>query len=279
MNAPGIEERRIEVDGVGVFVRRRGDGDGSPAVFSHGNPTNSGDWIPFLERLQGPAIAFDHPGWGRSDSPPDFDYSFRGLARFFGRCLDVLEVERYSLVVHDWGGLALVDAMEHPERLERLVLVNSVPFLPGYRWHWLARYFWRVPVSGELFNLAASKPALRLISRQANVRPGPMPEELIDRVWDDWGRGTWKPMLDLYRSGDPDALAAAGFALGALECPALVVWGLRDPYLPARFGRAYAERLPSAELVELPDAGHWPWLDRPEVVERVTTFLNSVAPS
>jgi pimeloyl-ACP methyl ester carboxylesterase len=55
--------------------------------------------------------------------------------------------------------------------------------------------------------------------------------------------------------------------------PALVVWGLRDPYLPARFGRAYAEALPDAELIELEDAGHWPWLDRADVIERVIAFV------
>ena len=51
--------------------------------------------------------------------------------------------------------------------------------------------------------------------------------------------------------------------------PALVVWGMQDPYIPARFGRAYASALPHAELLELPDAGHWPWLDRPDVVDRL----------
>ncbi len=48
---------------------------------------------------------------------------------------------------------------------------------------------------------------------------------------------------------------------------------MRDRYLPARFGPAYAAALPNAELVELPAAGHWPWIEDPEVVERVVRFL------
>ena len=92
-------------------------------------------------------------------------------------------------------------------------------------------------------------------------------------MWDGWQRGLGRPILDLYRSGDPDALAGAGAGLGGLSCPALVVWGRHDPYIPPAFGRAYAERLPNAELVELGDAGHWPWIDRPDVVDRVTAFL------
>lgn len=57
--------------------------------------------------------------------------------------------------------------------------------------------------------------------------------------------------------------------------PALVLWGTKDPYIPARFAGEYARALPNAELVELDDAGHWPWLDRPDVIERVVDFLSA----
>ncbi len=64
------------VDGVSTFFRRV-PGEGPPVVFVHGNPTHSEDWQPFLERIPGPALAFDLPGWGRSarPSPAEFDYS------------------------------------------------------------------------------------------------------------------------------------------------------------------------------------------------------------
>jgi pimeloyl-ACP methyl ester carboxylesterase len=48
---------------------------------------------------------------------------------------------------------------------------------------------------------------------------------------------------------------------------------MKDPYLPGRFGEAYAERLPSSELLEVSEAGHWPWIDAPGIVERVAGFL------
>ena len=251
--SPIIEER-IDVDGVGVHVRRT-EGEGPPVVFSHGNPTDSRDWLPFLERLGRPAIAFDLPGWGVSDRPPvrSFDYSMRGLARFFGRCLGELGVGEYALVVHDWGGLALINALREPERVERLVVINAVAMLPGYRWHWLAKYFWRVPGSGELANATATRAGLRLLSRQANPGGSGMPLEFVDRVWDAWGPGRMRrPMLRLYRSADPGALAAAGYGLERLDCPALVAWGATDIYIPVRYGRAYAERLPNAESARAP---------------------------
>jgi pimeloyl-ACP methyl ester carboxylesterase len=269
-----IEETTVEVDGVGVFVRRIG-GDGPPAVFVHGNPTHSEDWLPFLRRLQGPAVAFDLPGWGRSERPDleRFDGTMRGLASFVERLLEALGIGEYGLVTHDWGGLALIAAQRHPNRVRRLAIVNTVPLLAGYRWHWIARHFWRRRLMGELFLATVSRPGLALALRQATADRGPMPVEFVDMIWRHFDRGTKRAILELYRSAPEHALAAAGSRLDELRCPALVVWGARDPYLPAEFGRAYANRLPNADLVELPDAAHWPWIDRPGVVERVVGFI------
>jgi pimeloyl-ACP methyl ester carboxylesterase len=101
--------------------------------------------------------------------------------------------------------------------------------------------------------------------------------ELVETIWRHWRRGVWRPMLILYRSADPDALAAAGSRLAEIRCPALVIAAHRDPYTAGSFGRAYAERLPNAGLVELEDAGHWPWIDRPDVIDRVVAFLDAPA--
>jgi pimeloyl-ACP methyl ester carboxylesterase len=57
--------------------------------------------------------------------------------------------------------------------------------------------------------------------------------------------------------------------------PALVAWGQEDPWYPPAVGRAYAAMLPASELVELPGAGHWPWLEDPGLVERVVAFLQA----
>ena len=266
----------VHVDGVRTFYRRR-DGEGAPVLFVHGNPTHSEDWLPFLERLQRPAIALDLPGWGFSEAPSRrrFDYSFEGLGAFVGRFCEALGVGEHSLVVHDWGAVGLIAAQRRPELVERLVVINAVPLLEGYRWHWIARYAWRVRFVGELANTVTTRPALKLLTRPATPRRGPLPREFIETTWRGWHRGAWREMLDLYRSADPERLAAAGGRLGELRCPALVIWGADDPYLPASLGRAYAERLGDAHLVELAGAGHWPWLERPDLVSRVCGFLEA----
>jgi pimeloyl-ACP methyl ester carboxylesterase len=270
-----ISEAVVHVDGVRTFYRRVGGAGATPVLFVHGNPTHSEDWLPFLERIEGPALALDLPGWGYSERPgiDRFDHSMTGLGAFVGRFLDAVDVDRYSLVVHDWGVVGLIAAQAHPERVRRLALINAVPLLPGYRWHWMARWFWRRRWLGELVNATATREGLRLLSAQAIPRRGPMPPELVDLVWRGRRPGTWPELLTLYRSADPDRLAAAGTQLERLHAPALVVWGAEDPFLPASFGRAYAERLPNAELALFDGAGHWPWLDRPEIVDRVLAHL------
>ncbi len=270
---PGpIEEAELVVDGVRVFYRRV-PGDETPVVYCHGNPTHGEDWLPFLER-GGAAVAIDMPGWGRSDRPDAarFDYSMYGLSAFLERCLDELGVAQRKLVVHDWGGLALIGAQRRPELVEKLVVINTVPLLPGYRWHWIAQLWRRKPI-GEILNRTTSKSGMALLMRQATGDRRPMPPKFIDMVWRHWDRGTQAAVLALYRHANPDRLAAAGKDLNRLTCPTLVIWGDRDPYLPTRFANAYAAALPSSKLQVVPAAGHWPWLDDARVIEDVLDFL------
>jgi pimeloyl-ACP methyl ester carboxylesterase len=270
--AAGIEEGELKVDGVRVFYRRA-PGEGTPAVYCHGNPTHGEEWLPFMER-GGPSIAIDMPGWGRSDRPDPalFDYSMYGLSAFLERCLEELGVTRRKLVLHDWGGLALIAAQRQPQLVERLAVVNLVPLLPGYRWHWVAQ-IWRRRPFGELANATTTRASLALILRQASGDRRPMPSRFIDSIWSRWDSGTGRALLALYRHADPDRLALAGKDLARINCPALVLWGDRDPYLPARFGAAYAEALPNARLEPLPGIGHWPWIDDPSIIDRVVDFI------
>jgi pimeloyl-ACP methyl ester carboxylesterase len=259
-----------ELDGQPVFWRSAA-GTGAPVLYVHGVPTSSDDWPAFLARTGG--IAPDLPGFGRSGKRADLDYTIAGYAQWLERFLDALGIDRVRLVVHDWGVVGLALAQARPERVERLVVMNAVPLLPGYRWHRVAR-LWRARTLGELTMGATTRLTLRLASRTFNATPGPMPDHWVTSVAQHLDQGTQRAILRLYRSAPPDVLAGAGQRLGQVRCPALVVWGDRDPFIGPRFADAYAAALPGAqEPLHLPDAGHWPWLDRPDVVETVASFL------
>jgi pimeloyl-ACP methyl ester carboxylesterase len=254
-----IAEHTIDVAGLPVHYRQAGD---APVVYLHGVPTQSSDWNPFLERLGG--IAPDLPGFGRSAKPGDFDYSIAGYDDFLERFLDELGLERVSLVMHDWGAVGLALAQRLPERIERLVLFPVVPFVPGYRWHRVARG-WRTPLLGELLMGFTRRWALR---RE-------LPRELSDDAWEAFDHGTQRAILRLYRASPPDVLARAGERLGELRAAALILWATDDPYIPAKFGRLLADALGGDVTLELVEAGHWAWFERPELVERTGEFLRA----
>lgn len=260
----GVIERREEVAGTPTFwfdaPRPAG---GAINVYLHGAPTHADDWLPFLERTGG--VAPDLPGFGRSGKSAGFRYSIAGYEAWLDAFLDHIEGERVALVMHDWGGLGLGPAQRAPGRVERIVLIDAVPLLPGYAGHRVAA-LWRTRGIGELLMGVTSLRTLR--------RFGGLPAPLPERIMAHFDHGTQRAILQLYRSLEPGDLAAAGGRLADLSCPALVVWGADDPYVPASFAQAYADALGGPARVEVVDgAGHWPWLDSPRVVDLVARFL------
>ena len=156
------------------------------------------------------------------------------------------------------------------------MVINAVPLFEGYRWHWVAR-LWRRRGIGELVNLDGEPPGpgARCCARPA-ATGARCRDEFVDGIWRHRQRGTARPTLELYRSADPDRLAAAGARLGELGGPALVVWGTSRPLpRPRCSARGFEKRLPGAALVEVPDGGHWPWIDRPDVVGTVVGFVEA----
>jgi pimeloyl-ACP methyl ester carboxylesterase len=284
---PAVRDHEAEIDGLPVFWRSAslaesangasaapagsGASQASVPLYVHGVPDSSDLWLEFLARSGG--LAPDLPGFGRSGKPGSLNFTIEEYADFIESFLALAGVERVRLVVHDWGAVGLAFAQRHPERVERLVVINAVPLLAGYRWHRTAR-IWRAPLLGELAMGTTNERTLRWLSREGNATPGPMPQQWRDSVLAHFDQGTQRAILRLYRSSPPDVLAAAGRQLGKLGVPALVVWGQQDPYIPARFGEAYAEVL-DGELLALADAGHWPWLDRPDVIDRVAEFVGA----
>jgi len=265
-----VTETLLELDDQPVFLRRAGD-DPVPTIFLHAIGTSSFDWLAPL--AHGGGIAVDLPGLGRSGKRGDLDYSLAGHVRFLDRLLDLLELDRVRLCGHDWGAaVGLAWAAGQPARVQRLVVVNAVPLLGGFRWRGPARLV-RMPVVGPIAVGSGWKPILRQVSRRASATPGPMPTPFVQSAAEGFDLGTERATRLLLRNSPPDVLARAGAKLGAITAPALVVWSERDRWIPARFGSGYAAALGDATLELVPDAGHWPWIDRPEVGARIVEFL------
>ena len=98
-----VVERSGDVAGVGAHWREAPAEGRPPILYVHGVPTASWDWIPYLERIGG--VAPDLPGFGSSAKPANFDYSIDGYTDWLESFTGAAGLDRFSLVVHDWGGL------------------------------------------------------------------------------------------------------------------------------------------------------------------------------
>ena len=225
-----------------------------PVLYVHGVPDSAELWTPFLERTGG--IAVDLPGFGRSGKGPGWPYSLEGYAAFLPAFLDHLGIDRVRLVCHDWGAVALTLG----DRIERLVAIDVLPLLPGHRWHRVAR-LWRTPVVGELGMGFTGRTLLR--------RVGGLSRDHADQVLRHFDHGTQRAILKLYR-----ASGSVTARLADVTAPALVLWGEKDRYLDPSWAERVAGALGGEAVAEIvPGAGHWPWMEKEEIVQRTADFL------
>jgi pimeloyl-ACP methyl ester carboxylesterase len=263
--------RRINVGGIGSPVIEAGPQDATEAVvFVHGNPGSSSDWTALVDGAGelGRAVAFDMPGFGKADKPRDFDYQVPAYADFLQGALTELQIERTHLVLHDFGGpFGLFWGLQHADAWASVVLIN-IGIMPGYEWHTMARR-WRTPVLGELLQAWIPRSGWRRAMQKAN--PKGLPEEFVDKMYDDYDRGTRRAVLKLYRA-TPDP-GSTGVELGAaivkLHKPALVVWGAKDPFIGVEYAERQREYFEVEDVAILQESGHWPFQDDPQGVAQV----------
>lgn len=244
---------------------------GGPAVLLvHGFGTCSFVWRnigPPLALANLTAFAIDLFGYGESDRPFDADYGIAAQAEYLDRGLTALRVARATVVGLDLGGaVALRFAAAHPERVERLVLVNPVALdeIPGEDVKSLqkntARHAFRLSRG-----LLGAAPLLRDLLRKSVSDPEKMPEALVARYLAPYvGRDGVDHLLRVARfvaRADMDEID-----LRALPHPTLVVWGERDPWVSAKVGVQLSETIGGSRLVRLPTAGRLVPEDNPEML-------------
>jgi pimeloyl-ACP methyl ester carboxylesterase len=265
-----VDEHTIELDSAPAFYRSAG----APGIlYLHGVPTSSDDWVEPLRRTGG--LAVDMIGFGRSGKGGHLDYSIGGLADFAQRLLTRLEVQRASFVAHDWGvPVALELALRDQSRIARMALVSPPALIAGFRWPRAARVL-RMRGVGELAMGATSRRLLALAMRRASASPGAWPDERVAAVWDQFDQGTQRAILRLLRRTDERWVSARAAELARLSPAILILQGDHDPWVEPGLADAYAHLLPNSESRIIADAGHWPWLDRPEVLDILQQFLCS----
>lgn len=254
-----------------------GQADAAEAVlFVHGNPGSRLDWADLVARVGAftRAVAIDLPGFGQADKPPPdvFPYTVPAYADWLEPARTALGLRRVHLVVHDFGGpFGLEWAAGHLKDVGSVTVINAPP-VQGYRWYLLARA-WRTPIVGELVQWSLVGPTFKWTAGRGH--PSGLPRAFLDRMYADYDAGTRRAVLALYRATDARRMVTADAAtFAAADLPALVVWSDHDVYMDTRFAYVHRAAFPSAEVVVLPNRGHFVLAEDPEAVAaHVVPFL------
>jgi pimeloyl-ACP methyl ester carboxylesterase len=256
-------------------------GQGPAVTFLHGVPLSLLTWRHNLDVLarDHTVVAFDLKGFGRSQKPPG-DYSPEAHACVLGRVIDALRIDKTSLVASSYGcAPAIRFALDQKERVESLVLINSVGY-PGGR-HSIERLL-RIGGVAAMLRFALRHNGLGRVLFMSRLRRSyadgaTLSMEVAKGYFQMFLReGGEERFLLTLRQFDEAALAAA---IPAITQPTLIIWGGRDRILPVANARLLQEDIPGAKLHILPNAGHLPHEENPDEVNRLIAEFLTVAPT
>ena len=251
-------------------------GDGPPVLHLHGTNTSSLSHLMLPGRTAGlRSYLVDRPGCGLSDPESFRTEEFRAYSvRFVGDVLDALSLDAAHLVGASGGGIwATWYALAHPDRVRGLVMLGSVPTLPGGRAP-LPLRLTAIPGMGDLM-VRAVKPGRRMLLKMMAsvgeadtiVRHPDVLESLVAGARDPVAtRANLAELRALISPrGFRPSMRLTGEDLRRLAVPTLMIWGDRDPVVPLAHARSAAAEVPRSRLEVLP-AGHVPQLGNPERV-------------
>jgi pimeloyl-ACP methyl ester carboxylesterase len=210
--------------------------------------------------------ALDLPGMGASAKPVAVRYTLDFHARTLAGFLDALELERASIVCHDIGGMVgLLFAARAPERLDRLVVMDTLPYpeLPPALAPMLAAG--RVP---GLRQLLVRRAVIRYLLRLGTPNARARIDELTDMYYRPFADDTAarRVLLRTLLEGEVGELAEAVRGFGGITAPTLILWAEKDWLLPPSYARRLERDIPGATLQLVPRCSHFLPEDRPDFV-------------
>ncbi len=239
-------------------------GKGKVLVMLHGNPTWSFYYRNLVSLLQDNyrVIVPDHMGCGFSDKPQDYSYTLKTHIDNLEALLAELNIEKFSLVVHDWGGaIGMGLAARNPARVESIVVLNTAAF-PSQRIP-LRISICRVPLLGDLLVRGFNGFARGALSMAVVNKMAPAVARGYLEPYDSWAHrvallrfvqdipltpkdASWQTLVEIEKS-------LAQFQ----NTPMLILWGGRDFCFNSHFYNEWLQRFPEAESHFFPDAGHY----------------------
>jgi len=264
----------------GITIRYTVRGAGSPIILIHGFGEFVESWAFNIEPLSEHyrVYALDLPGHGLSDKPAN-GYAFSLSAGFVANFMQALGINRATLIGHSIGGfMCLSTAISFPEKVDRLVLVDS----GGTSKEMPLRYrLAALPILGEIMVEPTLKAGLRMGIKGTFYNPDLVTDEMVNMTYKYLRmRGAKRAMLEIIRestnlSGPPPGAVIID-KLNRVSAPTLVIHGAQDKTVPVDEVENASKLIPGARLAVFEECGHAPHLEKPaEFNETVLAFLQS----
>jgi pimeloyl-ACP methyl ester carboxylesterase len=252
----------------GMRIHYRDEGTGPPLVMLHGFGSSLYTWDGWVRQLAGKRrlIRLDLPGFGLTGPALDGDYTADRYVRVVTELLDRIGVERTDIAGNSMGGrTALMFALEHPERVRKLILVDAGGFAP-----WPEPMLFKLantPIVGRWLVLHVTpRFAVRRNLETVYGEPSRLTDAVVNRYWDMTLRAGNRGAMVARITGPPDPLLAD--RLGELKLPVLIQWGELDRWIPLSNAHGFQRGIAGAELRVYPGAGHVPMEEIPEATAR-----------
>lgn len=254
--------RFMVIDGDLIHYKVEGPADGYPLVLLHGafSSLHTYDaWVGLLGHKYR-IYRFDLVGFGLTGASVHGDYSIRRHLYYLNTFLDRMQIGKCCLVGSSLGGWVSWEyALMRPSRVERLVLIDAAGFLEFNSIPAPFRLA-RAPFLNRVIRFAISRPMLETYVRQVYANPQKVTQPLIDRYYDLFTRpGTPEAFYAFVRQNFEDHTPQ----LRLIDCPALILWGREDQWIPSEYGERFHDLLPHNELIIYERTGHLPMEEIP----------------
>lgn len=236
----------LKINDSNIFYKKAGSG--KKVFLLHGWGGRADSFLPVFNYLSSKyeVYAIDFPGFGESNDPP-FPWDVNDYQEMLLKMFDALDIEKASLIGHSFGGrVSMLFSAKHPERVEKVVLVDSAGIMPKRT----MKYYLKV------YKFKTMKQLFLLFTKGKNK------QEKLDQFYEKYGSKDYKEAGSIRQTFVKVVNQDLRPYLPQIKASTLLIWGENDKDTPVSYGKIMEKEIPDAGLIIFKDAGHFSYLDK-----------------
>jgi pimeloyl-ACP methyl ester carboxylesterase len=223
-----------------------------------------------------PVYALDLPGFGYSDKPTDFQYDLDGYADFIVKFMDAMKIKKAILVGNSMGGgVAMKTELKYPDRVAKLVLIDSVGYAEVKR-KFLVFVLMKYPVVGEVLMSLNHRSVL-----EQSLKNGPyydnsfVTDDVVDSYFNVYKTEYARKVPLIVMRNLVNNYPFKEGEIKNIKAPTLVIWGAEDMLISPNVVENFTRDIKDSKAVVFPETGHMPQEEKADMVNGlIINFAN-----